>query len=452
MRLSLHMADEADDGLNKADAGIFRDDVQLEENRPNWVHQRGFAEFKRKQPKKNNDPFDDTPGADVEPKFEDRAKLRGQKLAYADRVFVFQHRSAVYSFFIIEDEFRFFRWDRSGVFVTNKLSYVEHTRTFVELMLGLIILDDASQGIDTTATLLDKSSDDYKLMDRIVLPDSSVLTVPVLSHEEGTVLPSNIPCMTIPVSPGLKDASETLPPGIDDLSTALPDHPSPISTQGAQSEDDPPSLAPKDGSFVFTHALDYFIGSVEDGWPRYRLSIGAETFLVGRPIFETNGLIGRGTRGYVAWHKQSKSFVFLKDAWRPFYDSIEPEGDILKRLNDAGVENVPTLVCHGHVGNQATAASDFQVHVDQRSDAQRKAAPTQPPASPNAASTEGKREERKREESVLHDIRHYAHYRMVTKEICLPLVVFGSSRRLIQLLSDVLDGMFPLAEPALCTY
>ncbi|KAI0780150.1 hypothetical protein C8Q74DRAFT_1447525 [Fomes fomentarius] len=415
MRLSLHMADQVDEGLNKADAGIFRDDVQLEEDRPNWVHQRGFAEFKRKQPKKNNDPFDDTPDADVEPKFEGRAKVRGQKLAYADRVFVFQHRSAVYSFLIIEDEFRFFRWDRSGVFVTNKLSYVQHTRTFVELMLGLTNLDDASQGIDTTATLLDKSSDDYKHMDRIVLPDSSVLTVPVLSHEEGTALPSNIPCMAIPVSPGLKNASETLSPGINDPSTALPDRPSLTPTQGAQSEEDPRCLAPKDSSFVFTHALDYFKGSVEDGWPRYRLSVGAEIFLVGRPIFETSGLIGRGTRGY-------------------------PEGDILKKLNDAGVENVPTLVCHSHIGNHATAASDFQVHVDQRSNAQRKAAPTQPPVSPDTKSTKGKGEKRKREEPARHDVRHYVHYRMVTKEICLPLVVFGSSRRLIQLLSDVLDA------------
>ncbi|TFK83357.1 hypothetical protein K466DRAFT_529000, partial [Polyporus arcularius HHB13444] len=60
-------------------------------------------------------------------------------------------------------------------------------------------------------------------------------------------------------------------------------------------------------------------------------------------------MVSRGTRGYIALDWETQRFVFLKDAWRPFYDGVEKEGDILSKLNKEGVTNVPTLIVHGDV-------------------------------------------------------------------------------------------------------
>lgn len=79
-------------------------------------------------------------------------------------------------------EFRFLRWDRSGVIITHKVDYVKDTGEFIELLLGLLLLDDADQGIDTTSTLLAEMSEVYKLMDRIALRDPDFFKVSVISH------------------------------------------------------------------------------------------------------------------------------------------------------------------------------------------------------------------------------------------------------------------------------
>ena len=69
--------------------------------------------------------------------------------------------------------------------------------------------------------------------------------------------------------------------------------------------------------FVWQHEYDQFVASVDDNWPRYsiQMKIGDNenskcgTFLVGRPHYEMSGLIGRGTRGYIAYYVEEKSFM-----------------------------------------------------------------------------------------------------------------------------------------------
>ncbi|KAH9912681.1 uncharacterized protein BXZ73DRAFT_107317 [Epithele typhae] len=58
-------------------------------------------------------------------------------------------------------------------------------------------------------------------------------------------------------------------------------------------------------------------------------------------------LAGPGTRGYWAYDVWTKKVVFLKDTWR--YSTHEIEGDIVRRLWDIGVRNVPSFVWHGDV-------------------------------------------------------------------------------------------------------
>ena len=89
-------------------------------------------------------------------------------------------------------------------------------------------------------------------------------------------------------------------------------------------------------------------------------------FLVGTPRFYDGGMVGRGTRGYVALDVtlgQEKNnpakFVWLKDAWRVDHPDIHQEGEILNDLNQKGVKYIPTLHCHGDVPKQSTITHTY---------------------------------------------------------------------------------------------
>ena len=69
-------------------------------------------------------------------------------------------------------------------------------------------------------------------------------------------------------------------------------------------------------------------------------------FLVSRPVISPLSLTGRATRGYWAVDASTHRVVFLKDTWR---SSAEPEGEILQRMLEAGVRNIPSVICHGDV-------------------------------------------------------------------------------------------------------
>ena len=73
-----------------------------------------------------------------------------------------------------------------------------------------------------------------------------------------------------------------------------------------------------------------------------------QRYLFSRPIVSPQALAGRGTRGYWAVDAATRKVVFLKDTWRR--GSVEEvEGSVLRRLLDAGVRYIPTLVWHGDV-------------------------------------------------------------------------------------------------------
>ncbi|KAI9062406.1 hypothetical protein FKP32DRAFT_1686639 [Trametes sanguinea] len=106
-----------------------------------------------------------------------------------------------------------------------------------------------------------------------------------------------------------------------------------------------------------------FAQTIAVQWPWYRLTVtdskrGKMEFLVGQPIIVHWGALGRGTRGHIALHvsEPGKPFVFLKDCWRCVDNTFEREGDVLSYLNEKGVSNVPTLVCHGDVEGHLTVS------------------------------------------------------------------------------------------------
>ena len=66
-------------------------------------------------------------------------------------------------------------------------------------------------------------------------------------------------------------------------------------------------------------------------------------------MFTSKGATGRSTIGYWGVESNSGDVVFVKDVWLTDVSGVEAEGAILERLSEAGVRNVPVLVCHGDV-------------------------------------------------------------------------------------------------------
>ncbi|KAI0740010.1 hypothetical protein C8Q76DRAFT_820744 [Earliella scabrosa] len=290
-----------------------------------------------------DDPFDDDPTHPIHLSHDThRCAILDVITSHIENVCAYQHRTAVFSLVVVGRGFRVLRWAHDGLIVTRTIDYVQDTRMLVEFLLGYLCLEDVRKGIDPSASLLPSESEEYKLMDH-------------------------------------------------------------LARHGAASATAAPS-----GSLVFDHIIHLFADSLKDNWPRYRLTVPDErTFLVGKPIAQSGSrVIGRGTRGYVAWHEKPGCFVFLKDTWRPSDDHAEAEGDVLQKLNDAMVVNVPTLVCHGFVGEQEFLAGRSTLHDE-------------PPR-----------------------LRRYTHYRMCVKEICLPLSAFTSSKQLVSVVRDSIEAHY----------
>ncbi|KAJ2912024.1 hypothetical protein MD484_g8388, partial [Candolleomyces efflorescens] len=66
--------------------------------------------------------------------------------------------------------------------------------------------------------------------------------------------------------------------------------------------------------------------------------------LVWGPLYDAESLTGRCTRVFPAWDGEAGRVRFLKDVWRTDTEGMEKESDILRTLNEAGVEHVPALV------------------------------------------------------------------------------------------------------------
>ncbi|TBU36903.1 hypothetical protein BD309DRAFT_995378 [Dichomitus squalens] len=218
--------------------------------------------------------------------------------AIAELVFAVQHRVFHFMLFVVGRRFRLLRWDRAGVVFTQSIDYYEHPGVLSNVFRRLSRLTDEALGLDPSATRL---------------------------------LPADIDFLRMDVA-SLKNPTDV----------------SPVERKLEEMECQGPCT------------FDY---SLQSHWPRYRLQIddntGSHAFLVGRPVFCANDLVGRGTRGYVALDCKTGGFVWLKDAWRASYVISGTEGDTLHKLNCAGVENVPTLVCHGDVHHQRTTTGDF---------------------------------------------------------------------------------------------
>ena len=452
---------------------VFKDIIQ--KNRPNYSLDDLAIEMKRGGT--DNDAWDDRANKNTESMADSRFRVRGQLMSYGERHFYFQHRTALFMLFVNGGEFRVIRWDRSGCVVTEALNYVEspeHTKKLLQFLYAYSTATPEERGIDTTATRLSKDSCGWKWMQKLAAAHPKDL-----DYADGTVLDSVPEGFVIKATRDADDSSLF-------SSNVLSDDPT--ATTGFadfSSLGDTSALVTP----VFKYVRELFRKSIaEPTWTCYSLRVCGRDYLVGKPAFAPHGMGGRGTRGYVALEWKTQRFVFLKDAWRPFYEGVDPEGTTVQILNNAHIPFVPTLVCHEDVGggNQETHASEYSATGSKKPDvfgAQEKedrpiaplpsrrkgsrsrstpsggSTPTvatsddQNPfdadnfdqsSGPGTSGRSGKRSRSQTKDPVeLQDgmgLRHLTHYRIVVAQVCLPSLVFTSGKQLIRVLWNCIDG------------
>ncbi|TBU26889.1 hypothetical protein BD311DRAFT_798067 [Dichomitus squalens] len=349
------------------------------------------------------DPFDDREQAQTDTDAKKRKASRGQIITYADLLFYLQHRVFLFMLLVIGRRFRVIRWGRSGILVTRSTDYYENPKLLCEFLWRISSQPQEALGLDPTAT-------------RLTLR-------PNLTNEMDDVLDA---LRKLAVDHNPRTLDEPLPDG-----------------------------------YVFQYVLDMFAESIRcPEFPRYELRIidGGKThkFLVGKPAYRGSGALRGCVRGWVALDLERKRFVWLKDTWRPWSESIEKEGDVLLRLNKAHIEGVPTVVCHGDVEEQDTVTAIWWGHET----APRTFAVTDTPVldggsqTADVLETRNNEKKRKRDSPELGDpnassqtgegditprfrancpLQDYRHYRLAEKEVCLPLKRFQDARQLVGL-------------------
>ncbi|KAM5541562.1 hypothetical protein V8D89_004752 [Ganoderma adspersum] len=392
-----------DDKGQKIDAAFFHAKDAPDDGCPHWADQAGSAEFKNGKTGDAKDPWSDIEG-NPEPESDDRTKNRGQAMTFAELVCAMQQRVFLFMLYVIGRRFRLLRWDRAGVIFSPLVDYFEDPEPLLEFLWRLSHLGDTALGMDPSATRISHLGRDWKTMDRVAQD-----TRYDFNHEEREL-----------------NADEDVPE-----------------------------------TFTWTHAREMFSESIADPeWPRYKLHVNVaprttRAFLVGKPVARADGLVGPGTRCYVAFDCEERHFVWLKDSWRAAYELVQTEGDILSCLNNAGVENVPTLACHGDVRKQVTLTAQWWV-------AQNPKSPTPAPRStmPSACPPTRRTRANVRDEKTLGSssdpsddqnpsepdfrpdcpIRQLTHYRLATKEVMMPLARFENGQQLVFIITDSLDA------------
>ncbi|KAI0645207.1 hypothetical protein C8Q79DRAFT_758439 [Trametes meyenii] len=344
-------ADPNDTSSLRVDGGMYPETEYPEDGRhTSWSRTELLIECKTGDV--TGDPFDDTRESG-EPNSDERRKVLGQVMAYACRVFKKQHRKHQFTLMVLGSSARIIYWDRSGVVATKKFNYKKEPEKLVGFIWIFARLPARERGIDPTVIRVEERSEDWKLMQ-----DRS---------EKERLLEGTL----VAVQEHARKAFKTSL-AHSDLWKVRVDERSP---SDAESE----------------------------------TVITSRYFLVGKPTFVSDGLSGRGTRGYVAIDLSDREgpFVFLKDVWRVDHPGIRREGEILGFLNERGVQSIPTRLYHGDVDPlclQTTLAQNVW-KAKHPKDADK------------------------------CPLKTHTHYRMVVREVGLPMDEFKDGKELIYLVT-----------------
>ncbi|TFK87718.1 hypothetical protein K466DRAFT_101932 [Polyporus arcularius HHB13444] len=295
-----------------------------------------------------------------------------------EELFTLQILTAAYVLIVHESTIRLSRWDRSGTVFSRKVNYAADSSVLSEVFWRITMLTDVQLGLDPTATPIFPGSEEYDLMERLSMPRPDDFP-----YEEGAIIEGD----------------------------------------------------PSDPCRIFKYVRDKLDESLHK-WqkapfvgfsPRWKLSVptedgGIREFLVGPPFNYRDPkrprVDARNGRAYIAIDCATEKIVFLKDAWR-YKDAdhlSEREGIMLKRLNDAGVPYVPTVLCEAELPDQKTQTPLFLPCWDDESE----------PSEDHGSETGSTDDDDDDDEVFVVDasggeLVELHHYRMVVSEVCFPI-------------------------------
>lgn len=126
------------------------------------------------------------------------------------------------------------------------------------------------------------------------------------------------------------------------------------------------------------------------------------------------------------------------------------EGETLKKLRQAGVRSIPTMVCHGEVGHEAQAPRHWSSRPGYTrsyvsydgvvGDMKRGGSSTGSVVtshSEGASASYGSGDYGRRQL-----LRRMRHYRLVVEDVCMPLECFANGRQLVSVVKDCVDGVY----------
>ncbi|KAI0701143.1 hypothetical protein C8T65DRAFT_656851, partial [Cerioporus squamosus] len=342
------------------------------------------------------EPADDVQGADppdgqpetpeakkfVRESIEGEAAL-AQFAEYVLNVLNHQHRLFCYAIYICGRMARLCYFDRDGAIISKDFNWTTTDSPLHDFLWKVACMTREDLGYDPTATLLDvnnlKETESFKAMaNNPSVPPAVQEYVKAATAEGVPIYKLSIIPMSAPPDEGLPDDPSSHPDQSSDRDTPSPT-PGPFASPTEQSTgSDAPSPAP-------------------DSSPSPPTEPQERHFLVGKPHFVTDSLVGRCTRGYVAYNLDTGRLCFLKDYWRPYVPGrTRPEHLVLELLNRSKVRHVATLICGGDVAGLRAQQTKVQVLLDHMK------APPVP----------------------------RIHYRLATEEIGLPLEDFRDFRQL----------------------
>jgi len=218
-----------------------------------------------------------------------RVAALGQNAAYAEILMTRQFRTCVFSLSVSGRFVRFLRWDREGVVVSQAVDYKANPMPLATFLWAFASASNSERGWDTSAQPSCDATHEKLFCDRIT------------------------------------------------------EH---VMDQLNMQRDDPDLINKVNEHYQEKVITRLLVPSAEREGELVQV-------LVSRPCFTSRSPTGRSTRGYwgvvVKENMQESEVVFLKDVWRSNVEGVEREGDVLHRLHEKGVRNIPPLVAHSDI-------------------------------------------------------------------------------------------------------
>ncbi|KAI1791897.1 hypothetical protein LXA43DRAFT_888372 [Ganoderma leucocontextum] len=280
-----------------------------------------------------------------------------QFVEYMHNVRKCQHRIFSYAVYVCYDMARLFYFDRSGAFVSEPFRWDAKDSLLHQFVWKIAKLANAERfedlGRDPTAELVSG-----KLKDKFIALKDDTSLPPHVRDGFKKATADNRPIYQLEVTPGEPSKEEWFPdepfPPLESSSPSTGSDPGPSSSTPVSR---PSSLDPLPGSSSSTASV-----------PLVR------RFLVGRPHFVADALVGRCTTGYYAYDvtdadEKRWRVCFLKDSWRPVVPGrTRPEHLLYERFGRHGVtaaHGIGTLICGGDVGGHWAQRTRVQEHLPQ---------------------------------------------------------------------------------------